>query len=424
MALILGAIADDFTGATDLANMLVRGGMRTVLWFDSTQPIPVDDDMNAVVVALKTRSIAAADACEQSVAALRALRETGIERFLFKYCSTFDSTDRGNIGPVAAALCDALKTDRTVFCPVYPENGRTVFQGHLFVHGRLLHESGMQNHPLNPMCSSDVVDLLRRQSTRTVGLLPYHVVSAGCEEIGKRLDMLRDDQVQFVVCDGLDDRHLSDLARAVVDWPLVTGGAAIGYWLARSYRHTALLGGEQSALTVPQVNGKAAILAGSCSSATRRQVAHFRKHGLALELDVAAIARGDSIVDSALRWAEAHADAEPILIHSTPANGDVYRAVEAGGARPSNLGAAIERQFAAIARGLLKLGVRRLIVAGGETSGALVQELGIRGLRIGPQIDPGVPWTETIGVPRIALALKSGNFGSDDFLRRAFTMLP
>lgn len=424
MAPILGSIADDFTGATDLANMLVRGGLRTVLWFDITRPIPVGNDTDAVVVALKTRSISAADACDQSVAALRALQKLGIERFLFKYCSTFDSTDQGNIGPVAAALCNALNTDRTVFCPAYPETGRTVYQGHLFVNRRLLHESGMQDHPLNPMRSSDLTELLRRQSTRTVGLLPYHVVSAGRDAIQKHLDVLRADQVQFIICDSLDDQHLGDLAQAVVDWPLVTGGAGIGYWLARSYRRIKLLRDEPSTPSLPQVTGKAAVLAGSCSEATRRQVEHFRKQRPALELDVAAIARGGSVVDSALQWAETYAEAEPILIYSTPVNESTYRVADVDCNGAHDLGAAIERQFADIASGLLKLGIRRLIVAGGETSGALVQALRIRGLRIGPQIDPGVPWTETIDMPRLALALKSGNFGSDDFLTRAFAMLP
>jgi 3-dehydrotetronate 4-kinase len=418
MAPLLGAIADDFTGATDLANMLVRGGMRTELWFGPQSKATVGNDADAIVVALKTRSIEAADACEQSLRALNWLVNVGASRFLFKYCSTFDSTEQGNIGPVAAALCRELDAEQTIFCPAFPEIGRTVYLGHLFVNGRLLHESGMQNHPLNPMRDADLLRVLRRQTTESVGLLPHQYTSQGCEAIAEQLDVLSTEGVKFVVCDSVDDANLCDLARAVVDWQLVTGGSGIGYWLAKNYRRTALLQRETAVPTLPRIDGYSAILAGSCSLATQRQIRSFCERYPSYALNVRSIVAGNAETGAALQWAQNNIQAGPILLYSTSPESEVQRLQDDFG-QPC-CAQAIEQFFGALACGLVEMGARRLIVAGGETAGAVVQALGIRGLRIGPQIDPGVPWAETIGESHLAIALKSGNFGSDHFFSKAF----
>jgi uncharacterized protein YgbK (DUF1537 family) len=432
MSLLLGWIADDFTCATDLASMLVRQGIRTVQLIGVPSAGPdawiepaaqgedgVDiGDAQAVVVALKSRTIKAEQAVAQSLATLDWLRRQGARQILFKYCSTFDSTDAGNIGPVSEALLEALGSDFTIACPALPENGRTVYRGHLFVGDQLLSNSSMRHHPLTPMTDSDLVQVLGRQSRGRVGLLPFDVVDQGIEPIRERIEALRADGVRQVIADALTDRHLVAIGHAAEDLALITGGSGIAMGLPGNFRDSGLLGHPGNAARLPAVHGHAAVLAGSCSNATLGQIAHFRQHRPALRLDVRALASGKDEVGRALDWADERLAGAPILISASGGPDEVLRLQTEFGRE--EVGAAIERAMAAIAKGLVAKGVRRLVVAGGETSGAVVEALGVHGLRIGRPIDPGVPWTTSLDPEPLALALKSGNFGAKDFFIRAF----
>lgn len=416
MTIKLGCIADDFTGATDLANNLVRAGMRTV------QAIGVpagalETPADAVVVALKTRTLPAADAVAQSLAALEWLRAQGAGQIYFKYCSTFDSTPAGNIGPVADALMTALDSDFTIATPAFPDNQRTVFKGYLFAGDVPLNESGMRDHPLTPMTDANLVRVLAAQTRRKVGLIDYAVVARGARAVHDRIDELRQAGVEIAIVDAISNDDLLALGSAVKDLPLVTGGSGVAIGLPGNW---GLAPGAAAGL--PRAAGAQAVVAGSCSTATQGQVAAFIATGRpALALDPLRIDAGDDVVAQALAWAAPRLPDGPVLIYST-ARPDAVQAAQAslGVARA---GALVEDAIARIAAGLAGLGVRQLIVAGGETSGAVVQALGLTQLAIGEQIDPGVPWcagyAQAAGA-RISIALKSGNFGGADFFTRAF----
>ncbi|HWI14397.1 MAG TPA: 3-oxo-tetronate kinase [Burkholderiales bacterium] len=419
--MLLGCIADDFTGATDLANNLVRGGMRTIQTI-GTPEAPLDDDVDAAVVALKSRTLPAAEAVAQSLAALKWLQSSGCRQFYFKYCSTFDSTPAGNIGPVTEALLDALGADFTIACPAFPENKRTVFKGYLFAGDVLLNESGMQHHPLTPMKDANLVRVLQAQTRRTVGLVPYDIVARGEESIRERFAELRKGGVAMAVVDAISDADLMSIGRAVRDLPLVTAGSGVAIGLPQNFVAQGLLQTQGSASRLPAIAGHRAIVSGSCSVMTNRQVAHFIKRGGdAYALDALQLAAGGGEVERVIQWAAARLQRAPVLVYSTAEPARVKeiqaRLGVAGGS------ALIEQALSDIARGLVAAGVKQLVVAGGETSGAVVGALGIRALRIGPQIDPGVPWTCTLGDAPMLLALKSGNFGAEDFFTRAFDLV-
>jgi len=417
--LLLGCIADDFTGATDLANNLVRSGMRVVQTIGVPQA-PLDTAADAVVVALKSRTIAPAEAVEQSLAALQWLRAQGAQQSYFKYCSTFDSTAQGNIGPVTEALMDALDTDFTIATPAFPDNQRTVFKGHLFVGDVLLSDSGMRNHPLTPMTDSSLVRVMQAQCRRKVGLIDYKVVAAGAQAVTQRIAQLRADGVGIVIVDALGNDDLLRLGPALKDMPLVTAGSGVAIALPANFG----LAPSAAAAQLPAASGMRAVVSGSCSLATNRQVLDFiSAGGQALALDPLRIASGERVTEQALAWARPLLPKGPVLVYST-ADVQAVKAVQ-GRLGVEEAGAMVERTLADIARGLVELGVRQLVVAGGETSGACVQALGVSQMQIGPQIDPGVPWchARTAGGAPIHLALKSGNFGSDDFFTKAFGML-
>jgi uncharacterized protein YgbK (DUF1537 family) len=423
VAILLGCIADDFTGATDLASMLVRHGMATVQLIGVPENGVDPGDAQAVVVALKSRTIAAEDAVAQSVGALEWLRARGTRQILFKYCSTFDSTARGNIGPVSEALLEALGADFTIACPALPENGRTIYLGHLFVGDQLLSDSHMRHHPLTPMTDGNLVRVLQSQSMAPVGLVPYPAVDAGCEAIRARFDELRGQGVKQAIADALSDRHLLALGAAAADLALITGGSGIAIGLPENFRRRGLLAAGQPADRLPHTPGLEAILAGSCSAATLGQIERHRAAGRpAFALDPIGLADGGDGVERALAFAVKHLGDGPVLISSSARPEVVAKVQERLGRERA--GAAIEQAMAAIAQGLVDRGVRRLVVAGGETAGAVVGALGIKGLRIGPAIDPGVPWTTSLGDPPLALALKSGNFGAPDFFIKAFECAP
>lgn len=413
---VLGVVADDFTGATDVASMLVRSGMRTMQVIGVPEgPPPAGAD--AVVVALKSRTTPVDDAVRESLAALRWLRGAGARQFYFKYCSTFDSTPRGNIGPVAEAMMAALGTDFTIACPAFPENGRTIFRGHLFVGDQLLSDSGMRNHPLTPMTDADLVRVLQPQCEGRVGLLRYDAVRAGVPAARARIAALRAEGVRIAVADAIDNDDLRVLAEACADLPLLTAGSGLALGLPALYAAQGWLRLDEHAASLETVGGAAAVLSGSCSTATNAQVAAWEAAGRPMRrIDPRALARGEPVVDEVLQWARAAVAQGAVLISATAAP-EVLRAVQAelGAARAGEL---VEQALARLARGLVDAGVRRLVVAGGETSGAVVQGLGVRALRIGPAICPGVPWTRAEG-RMLKLALKSGNFGAPTFFADA-----
>lgn len=421
MGILLGCIADDFTGATDLANTLVRHGMRTVQLIGVPAKGTSAPDADAVVIALKTRSCPVPEAVSQSLAAARWLETQRVCQYFFKYCSTFDSTDRGNIGPVADALLETVGDDFAIACPAFPATGRTIYNGHLFVGDRLLSESGMKDHPLTPMTDADLVRVLGRQTPRRVGLVPFTTVARGKSAIAERFTELRSNGFRFAIVDALTDDHLIAIGRACAGHRLVSGGSGVALGLPENFRRQGLLP-NRTEIPLPAVTGPGAVLSGSCSQATRAQVADASGKWPSLAIDPEKLIENPDYVEQVLVWAVPRLDASPILIYSTAAPDMVAHVQSKLGREPS--GAAIERAMGKIAVGLVGIGVRRLIVAGGETAGAVTKALDIDRLQIGPEIDPGVPWCETGGPTPLALALKSGNFGTENFFSKAFRMLP
>jgi 3-dehydrotetronate 4-kinase len=379
-------------------------------------------DADAIVVALKSRTIPAAEAVAMSRAALDRLRTAGGRQFFFKYCSTFDSTDEGNIGPVADALLADLGESFTIACPAFPENQRTIYLGHLFVGRMLLSDSSMRNHPLTPMTDSNLVRVLGRQTKAKVDLVPFAVVNQGAQAIAADFARLRAAGVTHAIVDATEDRHLLEIGAACAEMKLITGGSGIALGLPENFRRQGLLSTVDAADALPKVAGKEAVIAGSCSAATLLQVEQMKRSRPAFAIDPVALASGEDVAGRALAWAREQLAGGPVLIYASAPPEDVARAQQQLGRERA--GALIEHALAEIAAGLVAAGVQRLVVAGGETSGAVVQRLGAKALRIGPQIDPGVPWTVSIGEPALALALKSGNFGTPDFFTKAFAMLP
>ena len=422
-ALKLGCIGDDFTGATDLANNLVRAGMRVAQTIGVPDD-PLDAGVDAVVVALKSRTIAPQDAVAQSLAALAWLRAQGAQQIYFKYCSTFDSTATGNIGPVTEALMDALGTDFTIATPAFPDNGRTVFKGHLFVGEVLLNESGMQNHPLTPMTDPNLVRVLQAQTARKVGLIDHRAVAQGEAPIRVRIEQLKSEGVSVAIVDAVSNDDLLRLGPALKGMALVTAGSGVAIGLPANFGIAPSL----QASTLPAASGLQAVVSGSCSLATQRQVLNFIQSGRpALAVDPLRIAAGVDVASEALAWAAPLLKDGPILVYSTADPGEV-KSVQ-GRLGVEDAGAIVERCLSAIARGLVERGVRQLVVAGGETAGACVQALQIVQMRIGPQIDPGVPWCHALSPATgesgegLHITLKSGNFGTDDFFTKPFSLL-
>ena len=410
----LGCIADDLTGATDVALMLQNAGMRTIQTIGVPEGI-APDDADAVVVALKLRTAPVADAVAQSLAALEWLREQGARQILFKYCSTFDSTDTGNIGPVADALLDAMGASFTVACPAFPTNKRTVYLGHLFVGEQLLSDSPMKDHPLTPMRDANLARVLGRQTKRKVGLVALPTVRQGAAAMRDAFAKLKDSGHTYAIVDAVADEDLLALGAACAELPLLTGGSGIAMGLPANF---GIRKGGGAAF--PAVGGHAAVLSGSCSAQSNAQVAHWMKARPSFRIDPLQLADGVDLAAAALSWAGPLLAAGPVLVYAT-AEPDAVRKAQArlGAQRAGEL---VEHCLARIAAALVAQGVRRLVVAGGETSGAVVKALAVSALRIGAQIDPGVPWTYSTGEPRLALALKSGNFGAVDFFDKALGM--
>jgi uncharacterized protein YgbK (DUF1537 family) len=419
---LLGCIADDFTGATDLASMLVKNGMRAVQILgapDAATPVPAAD---AIVVALKSRTAPAAQAVAESLGALRWLQGAGCAQFFFKYCSTFDSTERGNIGPVADALLAALGSGFALACPAFPTNRRTVYQGHLFVGEVLLNESGMEKHPLTPMTDPNLVRVLGRQTEGTVGLVPFETVQAGAAAIRDAMTALKELGRRYAIVDAVSDAHLRAIGEAAASHALITGGSGIAMGLPENFRRAGQLPARQDADALPDAAGHAAVLAGSCSRATLAQIAFARANVPVLQLDPLATPDAAALARGAIAWADGKLGGAPLVIAASAPPERVAALQERLGR--DEAGALVEHALAGIAAALVARGVRRLVVAGGETAGAVATRLGVRSLRIGAEIDPGVPWTYAEGSgPPLLLALKSGNFGAPDFFLKSFAML-
>lgn len=420
--MLLGVIADDMTGATDVALMLNRAGMRTVQVIGVPPAGSALPEADAVVVALKSRTTPVAEAVADSLAACEALLKAGARQILFKYCSTFDSTAEGNIGPVANALAERLGAKQAIVCPAFPANGRSIYQGYLFVGAVPLHESSMKDHPLTPMRDSNLMRLMAAQAKTDVGLVDYATVLSGPAAVKARLAKLQAEGVRYVVTDSVTNEDLMTLGAAVSEHVLLTGGSGIAMGLPQNFRKAGLLPERPGPQELAAPAGRAGIISGSCSTATRGQIAAALAAGLpALKVDPLALADGSQAAAGLAAWALAQPADKPFLLYSSDDPAEVASVQEKLGREKA--GSIVEDAFAEVARRLSEGGVTRLLVAGGETSGATVLGLGIRTLEIGPEIDPGVPWTRVVDGPEMVVALKSGNFGTPDFFLKAWKLL-
>ena len=421
MTTVLGCIADDFTGATDLAALLARSGVRVSLRLDLPDGDPDPADLAPIeVIALKCRTAPVSDAVTETRTALAWLRRAGASRFFWKYCSTFDSTSQGNIGPVAEALMADLGTDQTIYCPAFPENGRSIFMGNLFVGKQPLAESPMKDHPLTPMQDSNLMRLLEPQVTAPVGLANRLVVDRGPEALKARMKGLAEEGIRHVVVDAVADADLGVIAEACHAMPLLTGGSAVAMPLPDLYRKAGLLDADARDNKTAAPEGGAIVLSGSCSAMTRRQVAAFSETHNSYRLDPLMLARDGS--GAPQTWLDEQDPDATVMLYATAEPEDVQKAQAALGTAAA--GEIVEQALAALAVHARDRGTRRFVVAGGETSGAVSKALGVRRLEIGAEIAPGVPWTVTeSGGHRIALTLKSGNFGDVGFFAQALEKL-
>lgn len=408
----LGVIADDFTGATDIAGFLVENGLATLQF----SGIPAKADLtgvDAVVISLKSRSCPADEAVHDSLAALDWLKARGCPRIYQKYCSTFDSTATGNIGPVTDALLAALESQFTLICPALPVNGRTVYQGNLFVGAQPLAESGMRHHPITPMTDSNLLRLMETQARGRAGLVPFSTIDKGAAAIAKAFEQLTQDGVRYAVVDTLTEQHLLDIAAAAIDMPLVTGGSGLAIGLARLLGKGNLAAAREAGRPL---GTRAVVLSGSCSEMTNRQVARYQAIAPALALDVAACLTRTDYPAELVRWVLSQPVTPAPMLHATTSPGELA-AIQARHGRDA-ASEAVEQCFAQVAVLLREAGVESFIIAGGETSSRITQALGITAFHIGPQIAPGVPWVRATDAP-LSLALKSGNFGDETFFSRA-----
>ena len=425
MPLLLGCIADDLTGATDLALMLNQAGMPTMLHLGVP---PADslidwDQYPACVIALKSRTEPAADAVRASIEAANFLRGASARQIYFKYCSTFDSTPEGNIGPVADALLNLCEAQATIVAPSFPATGRTVRDGMLYVNGVLLEESPMRNHPLTPMTESSLLRLMDAQTAYGASaLVPLKTVRAGGSRLRSELEQLEEQGCRYLVTDAETDEDLACIAGAVTDMPVITGASGIGATLPAQLAARDLLKPKTADPAMPATAGGAVVLAGSCSTATRAQVARFSRMAASFRIDPLSKEAPSDDIDSLTERVSRAAREGDVLIYSSAEPEELAEIQSSLGAE--NAGQRVEEILSGVARALYDRGKRRFIVAGGETSGAVGAALGLKELTIGPQIDPGVPWMVSMGDESLCIAFKSGNFGSDDFFSRALEMLP
>jgi len=412
--MLLGCIGDDFTGSSDLANTLSKQGMACVQYVGVPDG-PAADHVEAGVVALKSRSIDPAEAVRQSLEALHWLQAQRCTQFFFKYCSTFDSTRQGNIGPVADALAEALGAHKVIVCPAFPGTGRSLYNGHLFVNDALLNESGMQNHPLTPMTDSDIRRWLAPQTKHNVGHVAAAHVFEGAEAIRTALEAEHAAGKRLIVVDALRDADLMEIGKAADQLPLITGGSGVALGLPGNFARR----GQISQRGAPWRGqpGKCVALSGSCSTATRRQIALHRQSNPTFEIDAVDVIQGALVPQSVTDWL-LQADGVPLAYSSADPQAVAAIQTQFGRAESAE---ALETFFATLARQLVDAGVGKILTAGGETSGAIVEGLQLKTLEIGPEIDPGVPALR--GGDALVIALKSGNFGAEDYFAKAARVL-
>ena len=420
MTTFLGCIADDFTGATDLASMLARSGVNVSLRIGVPLSTP-ENTAEIEVIALKTRSISASKAIEESLSALKWLKEAGAKKYFFKYCSTFDSTSEGNIGPVSEALMNELKVDQTIYCPAFPENGRSIYMGNLFVGQKLLSESSMKDHPLTPMNDSNLMRLLSVQVSRRVGLADRIIVNSGVNSLKEKLISLKENDVPHVIVDAVADTDLDTIASACQDMDFITGGSALAMPLAEFYKASGKISANDNSFMNKKLNTGSIILSGSCSEMTIIQVKNFIQRGAAaFQLDPIDLAENG--VKKVLDWLSSQDFTKNIIIYAT-SDPDTVKKVQAE-LGVDMAGKIVEQGLSECAIAARELGIKNFIIAGGETSGAITKALNIRQLDIGIEIAPGVPWTFSgKRNNQIALSLKSGNFGSEEFFTEALNKL-
>jgi len=413
--MLLGVIADDFTGATDIAGFLVENGMRTV----QLNGIPTEDfgaAADAVVISLKSRSCPVQEAVSDSVAALKWLQSQGCQQFYFKYCSTFDSTAEGNIGPVTDALLDALGEEFAMVCPALPVNGRTVYNGHLFVFGELLSESGMRNHPVTPMTDSNLINLMNAQSQGTTGLVNFQTIEQGSEATKQKFTELKAQGHRYAVVDAFNSDHLVTLGQAAKSLKLITGGSGLASGIAKNWvEHLSDQSDAKQAghpVKLPTV-----VFSGSCSVMTNKQVSVYKEKAPHFSINVEACLNDEQYAESAFNWVMSNNQGEYAPLVCATADASALKSIQNEyGAQASSH--AVEQFFSKLSTKLQQSGVKNFIVAGGETSGVVAQSLAVKGFHIGPQIAPGVPWVKSID-GELSLALKSGNFGDEDFFAKA-----
>jgi len=421
MPVLLGCIADDFTGATDLASFLVASGMRTVqLMGLPTGPVDLSE-ADAVVVAMKTRTQATQEAVSDSLKVLEWLKQYQCEQYYFKYCSTFDSTSEGNIGPVTDALLDSLNSKFTIACPSLPVNGRSVYNGYLFVNGVLLNESGMQHHPLTPMTDANLVRVLESQTKHPVGLVNFDTLSQGVDATRDAFYELQQQGKRYAIMDTLDYDNLVTIGHASRDLALLTGGSGLAIGLADNFEAKGLLTKSTDSGELSKVSGDTIVLSGSCSVATREQVAIYSENHGSIKIDPIKVSQGEQTASDIIDWFKSNRAQGPLLIYATDSPEAIKKVQAELGVEKAGL--LVEALMADIVAKLAILGVTKFIVAGGETSGSVVQALNVSALKIGKSIAPGVPMTQTLDENPKLLALKSGNFGDKNFFQKAVEMM-
>ena len=416
----LGIIGDDFTGSSDIANNLKKSGMQVSMYAGIPTLLPSEikkELTDAAVIALKTRTIPIEEAISESLKALSWLKDCGCEQFIFKYCSTFDSTKKGNIGPVADAIMKELNTDFTIACPSFPDAGRTVYFGHMFVNGKPLNESGMENHPLTPMTDHNLVRWLNYQTKDNVGLIDFQTISKGANSIKERIQTLKTDGYKYAIVDTIKNDDFDIICNGVKDLPFLTGGSGIALGLPKIYKDRGLLSATN--FEIPKNNSNAIILSGSCSVATINQINIYKENNPSLYVSPDEVINNEDLVEKVFSWIKDNETLSPLVYSSSDTKTVTEKQKQYGQEILANK---IENFFELLSKKLVKDNFGTFISAGGETSGAVIKGLGVQELKIGEEISHGVPalWSpHSDGNKPISVTLKSGNFGQTDFFERA-----
>ena len=422
--MILGIIGDDFTGSSDIANNLKKSGMQVSMYAGVPNLSPDDakkQPTEAAVIALKTRTVPIEEAIKESLKALNWLKESGCKQFIFKYCSTFDSTKDGNIGPVTDAIMEELGADFTIACPSFPDAGRTVYYGHMFVNGKPLNESGMEDHPLTPMTDHNLVRWLNYQTKKEVGLIDFETISQGSDKIKQKIISLKKDDIKYAIVDTTNNKEFDAICEGIKDLPFLTGGSGIALGLPKIYKNKGLL--SENNFDLPQNISNSVILSGSCSRATLEQINIYKVNNPSFYISPDEVMNNIKLVEEVYIWIKENESLSPLIYSSSDSNNVSAKQKQFGQEILANK---IEGFFEKISHKLVNDSFGKFISAGGETSGAIIKGLGVEELKIGKEISPGVPalWSpNSNGGKPISVTLKSGNFGQSDFFSRALIAL-